>query len=428
MLTVGASNAEDQRNNSNFSATLVDVFAPGDSSSSAAPMVSSVAALLRALNSEAGYTEITEAIIGGADFVPELEGLCVANGRLNARGAVESLLGISLLGQEQPFAPPAPTIAVDEITDTSVALFWSSPETEVDAFELQVSIAGKSFVPLEPGSLFPGDATEVLVEGLSPATEYQFRLRAFIEGTPSAWTTTSRIHLPKAVPDINGPVHAWRFDSLNGDFVPDMGECPSDIDLEGFSLEEGVTGNGVLMAGNHNGFPVTLCPSLSKQAIRQFTIAFWIKIDSSNQRLVTPLFEMGDYWRGLNILLERGWLTANGWNRPARESDWAGTTINGGYIRTNEWNHVALVVDASEVISADSLHLYLNGELKGSGPASMLWNIGDHLGFGQVQDSTTYRNQYAPFLNPYQGIIDDIFVWNRTLTESEIEELVLSLE
>jgi thermitase len=96
LIGVGASNAEDLRGNSSYSATRVDLFAPGSATSFSTPLVSSTVALLRTLKPDATIAEIKEALIRGAEVNPGLTGLCVSNGRLNVRKAVEELLDIDL--------------------------------------------------------------------------------------------------------------------------------------------------------------------------------------------------------------------------------------------------------------------------------------------------------------------------------------------
>jgi hypothetical protein len=325
--------------------------------------------------------------------------------------------------EPEPVIPQAPTLEVGILDATTVSLSWSTNEA-ADCFEVQVVDGSTNQVyavdPFAAGTL-SGDITD-----LTAGTAYQFRIRLICGDTPSEWTTSAWVQMPEAGPDVNDPSHYWGFDTVAGGAVLDGGWCPVDLDVSSQAPSEGVSGEGIQFSGNHRGVVVPDCPSLNTAAVREITISFWFKMDESNERLVTSLYEQGGYWRGLNILIERGWLTASGWNRPAEESDWSGTTIAGGRIPANEWTHVALVLDADEVLSADSLHLYLNGELKGSGPASMLWESNDANGFGQVQGSTSYRNRQARYLHPYQGIIDEAVVWNRALSGSEIETLVLT--
>lgn len=117
IITVGASDAYDNKwddyipgtyhpNVSNYGATKVDLFAPGDDvystssdggyssfsgTSFAAPYVTGVAALLKSYDSTLTPLEIKQAILSNVDVVPQLQGLCVTGGRLNAYKAIESI-------------------------------------------------------------------------------------------------------------------------------------------------------------------------------------------------------------------------------------------------------------------------------------------------------------------------------------------------
>lgn len=60
--------------------------------SAAAPHVAGVAALLLSVRPDATTQQLMQAIMDGVDFVPALNGMSIANGRLNAHGALMALL------------------------------------------------------------------------------------------------------------------------------------------------------------------------------------------------------------------------------------------------------------------------------------------------------------------------------------------------
>lgn len=105
ILVVGASTNDDIRASySNYSATKVDLFAPGYAyttnnnggyigmagTSMAAPFVTGVAALILSRYPYLSAKEIKEFIMQNVDSVAALSGKCVSGGRLNAKKAIEN--------------------------------------------------------------------------------------------------------------------------------------------------------------------------------------------------------------------------------------------------------------------------------------------------------------------------------------------------
>jgi subtilisin family serine protease len=120
VISVGASNCLDQRavpnppfsgTDSSWGATLVDIFAPGvgiptldtgyEGTSAAAPLVAGVVALYLQHNPTASPSEVEQAIVGTARYVPALADKCVAQGIVN----VQNLMNVQ---GACPAATPCP--------------------------------------------------------------------------------------------------------------------------------------------------------------------------------------------------------------------------------------------------------------------------------------------------------------------------------
>ena len=113
IIVVGASNRNDERwvssqlEASNYSSTIVDLFAPGvniyslsadleqayeyrTGTSLAAPFVTGVAALIWSVEPNLTATQVKSRIMQNVDPIPALSNMCVSGGRLNAQKALEA--------------------------------------------------------------------------------------------------------------------------------------------------------------------------------------------------------------------------------------------------------------------------------------------------------------------------------------------------
>ena len=81
----------------------------------------------------------------------------------------------------------------------------------------------------------------------------------------------------------------------------------------------------------------------------------------------------------------------------------------------NQWNHLVISYDYGTFNNPDHCHFYLNGELIASfSTTAGLAQTNYNMRFGSYADLTT---------NTVAGKIDDIGIWNRTLTECQIQDL-----
>ena len=113
IIVVGASNINDERwvsnqiKASNYSSTIVDLFAPGmniyttsknstqaykydTGTSMSAPFVTGIAALIWSVEPNLTATQVKSRIMQNVDPIPALSNMCVSGGRLNAQKALEA--------------------------------------------------------------------------------------------------------------------------------------------------------------------------------------------------------------------------------------------------------------------------------------------------------------------------------------------------
>ena len=74
----------------------------------------------------------------------------------------------------------------------------------------------------------------------------------------------------------------------------------------------------------------------------------------------------------------------------------------------NQWHHVLVTLDA------DSIHAYLNGELKGSFGSSKQPPLASYMSIGRMTH---------PAYDAFNGYMDDFGIWNRILLPEEIESM-----
>jgi hypothetical protein len=326
-------------------------------------------------------------------------------------------------------APEPPVFSVEGVGIGSVSLAWSSTEV-VDGFEMELNEAGSGYVGLDSG-IFLGSETGVVLEGLLQGTSYTFRLRTVRDGLVSSWTESEAVVTLEeeisTAPPVLEATHFWSFDAVSASGAQDDGLAPMTLDVSTASLSDGIgsTNSGLRLSGNHPGIQIPDSATLNTDVQSELTISLWVRPDAASSTRTSALYEQGSYWRGLNLILENGWIQANGWNLPKNESDWAGTSLQGGQLVVNEWNHLALVLRAGPKVETGGLKLYVNGQLVASGPASQLWKQNDDNGIGQVRQSTNFQGRQVRALDPFQGGIDEVSVWHDALGQQEIQDLIL---
>jgi 6-phosphogluconolactonase (cycloisomerase 2 family) len=130
----------------------------------------------------------------------------------DAAGATSS--GVRSLDVVQPPAvPAAPSNLTATASPTSVSLSWQDNANQTAAFQIQLSQDGGPFLEVQAAR---PQATAAVVNGLSPATSYTFRLRAQnpaggATDTATATVTTPNLDPVVCTPSANGQCLGNRF-------------------------------------------------------------------------------------------------------------------------------------------------------------------------------------------------------------------------
>jgi hypothetical protein len=145
------------------------------------------------------------------------------------------------------------------------------------------------------------------------------------------------------------------------------------------------------------------------------TISLWVKLNSyshsGNVQIQSLIFKRNtrtDYFEGYQIRLESGSNVIC-----SSVASCSGTEIgacNNDITGLSQWDHLVMTADASQ------MNFYVNGTLKSS------MSVGFQLCYDNLPlyFGRTNQSQFEGFLN---GVLDDIRIYNRTLSKSEIQQL-----
>lgn len=191
IISVAATDQSDQLASfSNFGSTTVHVAAPGvsilstvppavqaqfcgisplagyeycDGTSMAAPHVTGLAGLISSYYPGLNPSQVKAMIMRYVDTLPTLQGVIKSGGRINAYKALSSLL--------------APTgLSVNAQSSTQAILTWHDNATGEDGYKIERKALGGDFAEVAQAG---PNVTTYTDGGLSPSTQYTYRVRAF---------------------------------------------------------------------------------------------------------------------------------------------------------------------------------------------------------------------------------------------------------
>ncbi|NQU19998.1 MAG: LamG domain-containing protein [Candidatus Nealsonbacteria bacterium] len=211
---------------------------------------------------------------------------------------------------------------------------------------------------------------------------------------------------PTEASALYGMVGYWRLDESAGSTAPDCTNFANDGSLQGppvWRPDSGTVGGALEFDGRADYVSVTSSSTL--QMTDSLTIAAWIK---------------GDRWRKnsyVNVIVRKGEGNPNNYQLAIADgtvalyldgSDTAGFRGN-TILSKGQWYHVAGTWDGSTV------RIYVDGVLDNDPPAARSGSIG-------ADDRDLYIGGRSG-TDLFDGMLDDVRVYNRALCDDEIERL-----
>ena len=183
------------------------------------------------------------------------------------------------------------------------------------------------------------------------------------------------------------------------------------------SQDEGIYGQGIRCDGSSSGVDIT--PAIFDNSFSQRTISVWFKADVVDG--VRYIYEEGGTVNGIGIYIQDGTLYGGAYKATGNHYN-----IFISYAVTSKrWYHVVITFHTTIGFS-----MFINGELV-SGPFPLGLDMPPHSNANGLcfQNDDSFRHDVGADskgggqYNFFKGTLDEIGVWNRTLSDAEILNL-----
>ena len=395
---------------SNYGTTTVDLGAPGvlvlstikdgsydyfNGTSMATPHVSGAAILI--LSKCALDTAGLKAnILNNVDPISSLTGKTVTGGRLNVNKTIRAC------------SAPAPDFSLSATPSSQKVVQGTSTSytvsiTSYGGFNGSVTLNANGLPANASTSFSPNPATAsstmtVTTSASTPTGSYTLT----ISGTSGALTHNTTVTVNITAPPQQGLIAYWLFNEGSGTIAIDSSGNGNTGTINGATWTTGKSGSALQFNGVSNYVNAGNGASLNING--NITLMAWIKTNSTAENVITGRGLTGSSDHTWEHDIENGRNTfywANGYSMGTADSVTGTKLVNDG-----QWHHVAARANGTRIeVYTDGM--YDNGKAKTTKPNS---NINLKVLVGNLPGYSLYFN----------GIIDEIKIYNRTLSAGEI--------
>ena len=197
----------------------------------------------------------------------------------------------------------------------------------------------------------------------------------------------------------------WPFDEGEGTEVLDLTENGHDGTINGASWVDGLVGSHALDFDGVNDY-VSIPDNDKLDLLEAWTICTWIKRESMNvQHSIVEKYDwLANRGKFALRVTSDNKITAYHISGTSSDSIKSITTINSG-----EWCFVTATYNSS----INTLRVFINGDLENENPSA---SKPDYLSYNNLFIGARGNDHGTPF----NGIIDDVRIYNRSLTEEEV--------
>ncbi|GAA0834262.1 LamG-like jellyroll fold domain-containing protein [Streptosporangium amethystogenes subsp. fukuiense] len=224
----------------------------------------------------------------------------------------------------------------------------------------------------------------------------------------------STMGTPPAIP--TGETAYWKFDEASGTTATDSSGGGFPATLKGTaSRDTGQLGKALKLVNDeftdpNDAYAVTTKPVLNTN--QSFSVSAWARLDDS-VGTYTVVSQLGTTQSGFELAYHE---YQQKWWFAMPTADVTPTTkvvlASDRPAQINTWTHLVAVYDAT----AQKLRLYVDGRLAGEKAHTSTWNARSNFQIGR----TKVDGSFSDYLN---GAIDDVHVYSRVLTDSDVRAL-----